>query len=593
MSTQPEQTLTITTRALARDKAVSVRFGSNSSAASGHEFAADPIPPQGDVAALQTLRGALDHQALMHRLHDYKLHRKARPSSIQAARILDALEEMRVDLLGGLHMHGLRHNIHHWYEAKQSQPPEGEDEQAAFLANALAATLHHQHTHIPPHPTIKPAVDHWQRMIDTHAAAEFSALMQAIDQQHQFAKQALTLMDKLQLLETFASESELTHQPLEDEADARNMDAAGEEPDSQVDDGHEPSSAVAEQTDTRPEDARKHGATPEMDHELEGEVSAQAGHNHATEAVGVPQYKVYTHQYDEVVAAQSLATTEELQALNKQLGQKLLPLQAAAARMANRLQRLLLAKQRREWLLDQEEGLLDSKRLTRLVTSPTDANYFKREKDSDFRDTVVTLLIDNSGSMRGRPISIAALSASILGKALERSGVKVEVLGFTTRDWKGGQAAKEWAEAHKPPKPGRLNDLRHIIYKSADQPWRKAQHSLGLMLKEGILKENIDGEAVLWAVDRLQKRPEERRILMVISDGAPVDDSTLSSNHGSYLDKHLHETIDYIENHTPIELLAIGIGHDVTRYYSRAITISEVETLPQVMGGELMELFGG
>ena len=302
-------------------------------------------------------------------------------------------------------------------------------------------------------------------------------------------------------------------------------------------------------------------------------------------------YQAYTLKNDEIVAPEDLCDEDELARLRGFLDQQLVSLQGAVTKLANRLQRRLMAQQSRSWDFDQEEGLLDAARLARIVIDPTRSLSYKIERDMEFRDTVVTLLIDNSGSMRGRPISIAAISADIMARTLERCGVKTEILGFTTRAWKGGQAREEWLAAGRPPMPGRLNDLRHIVYKKADDPWRRARKNLGLMMREGLLKENIDGEALLWAHARLIARPEERRILMVISDGAPVDDSTLSVNSGTYLERHLRQVIDWIENRSPVQLVAIGIGHDVTRYYRRAVTIMDAEQLGGTMVEQLAGLF--
>jgi cobaltochelatase CobT len=302
-------------------------------------------------------------------------------------------------------------------------------------------------------------------------------------------------------------------------------------------------------------------------------------------------YRMFTTQYDEIVEAGELCDEEELGRLRSYLDQQLVHLQSAVTKLANRLQRRLMAQQSRSWDFDQEEGLLDAARLARVIVNPAHSLSYKVERDTEFRDTVVTLLIDNSGSMRGRPISIAAISADILARTLERCGVKVEILGFTTRAWKGGQSRERWLSEGRPPGPGRLNDLRHIIYKKADDPWRRARRNLGLMMREGLLKENIDGEALLWAHGRLIARPEERKILMVISDGAPVDDSTLSVNSGTYLERHLRQVIGWIEERSPVELNAIGIGHDVTRYYSRAVTIMDAEQLGGTMVGQLADLF--
>jgi cobaltochelatase CobT len=302
-------------------------------------------------------------------------------------------------------------------------------------------------------------------------------------------------------------------------------------------------------------------------------------------------YKVYTNKFDETIAAEDLCDAEELARLRAYLDKQLSSLQGVVARLANRLQRRLMAQQNRSWDFDLEEGMLDAARLSRVVTDPLHPLSFKIEQDTNFRDTVVTLLLDNSGSMRGRPITVAATCADILARTLERCGVKVEILGFTTRAWKGGQARETWLADNKPANPGRLNDLRHIIYKSADMPWRRARRNLGLMMREGLLKENIDGEALIWAHNRLLARPEQRRILMVISDGAPVDDSTLSVNSGNYLERHLRQVITDIENRSPVELIAIGIGHDVTRYYRRAVTIIDAEELGGAMTEKLAELF--
>jgi len=302
-------------------------------------------------------------------------------------------------------------------------------------------------------------------------------------------------------------------------------------------------------------------------------------------------YRIFTTAYDEEVPAGALCDEEELGRLRSYLDQQLVHLQSAVTKLANRLQRRLMAQQSRSWEFDQEEGLLDAARLARVIVNPAHSLSYKVETDTEFRDTVVTLLLDNSGSMRGRPISIAAISADILARTLERCGVKVEILGFTTRAWKGGQSREKWLADSRPPNPGRLNDLRHIVYKEADEPWRRARKNLGLMMREGLLKENIDGEALLWAHQRLIGRVEERKILMVISDGAPVDDSTLSVNSGTYLERHLRQVIAWIEARSPVELIAIGIGHDVTRYYQRAVTIMDAEQLGGTMVEQLAGLF--
>jgi cobaltochelatase CobT len=334
------------------------------------------------------------------------------------------------------------------------------------------------------------------------------------------------------------------------------------------------------------------GESPEESDDGESDEAAEA---RRPPAGGADQrgtdYKAFNPRFDEIVAAEDLCEPEELERLRSYLDKQLNNLSSVVARLANRLQRRLMAQQNRAWEFDLEEGMLDPARLVRVVIDPQQPLSFKREKDTDFRDTVVTLLMDNSGSMRGRPITVAATCADILARTLERCGVKVEILGFTTRAWKGGQSRENWLQAGKPANPGRLNDLRHIIYKSADAPWRRARKNLGLMMREGLLKENIDGEALDWAHKRLLGRSEQRRILMMISDGAPVDDSTLSVNPGNYLERHLRAVIEEIETRSPVELIAIGIGHDVTRYYRRAVTIVDAEELGGAMTEKLAELF--
>ncbi len=592
--TDRQQVLTATTRALANDKRILLSFGNNQKRNAGYLFTAPALTSElSGSESTSALRGELDHQALMHRYHSPTTHNAYKPTQTQAAKLFDALEEARVDAFGSHHMHGVQQNISTWRKqsAQLDLSQSASSQQDDILANVLSALALQHFTDTPPPENLRDAASRWELLIEEKAKVPFSALAGLLAHQEAYAKQSITLLKELGLLEEFAGDHSLTRDKMEappEASDDEKKDTGDKEEDNQ-DFSTDGMSATSEQADDAPPQSRSGAMQPILS---EFEINAPIP-NHFEHNRTVPHqaYKIFTKRHDEVVHPKSLATADELRALNLQLTQKLIPLQAAATRMAHKLQQLLLARQNREWLSDQEEGMLDAKRLTRVVTAPSDRLYFKQEKKSDFKDTVVTLLIDNSGSMRGRPITIAALSASILGKTLERCGVKVEVLGFTTRDWKGGQAAREWQASGKPPNPGRLNDLRHIIYKSADQPWVKTQSAIALMLKEGLLKENIDGEAILWAADRLNRRPEERRILMVISDGAPVDDSTLSANHGSYLDQHLREVIAQIENQSGIELLAIGIGHDVTRYYKRAITISDVEKLPEVMGKELLELF--
>ena len=375
-------------------------------------------------------------------------------------------------------------------------------------------------------------------------------------------------------------------------ADAESEDAEGRERAELASDAEADQDFTTDETD----DQRDDGAADRLDRESdmpEGLRRPEPWRPNQSvlenpEAFG---YKVFTRAYDEIVGAEELCDADELERLRAFLDKQLQALHGAVARLANRLQRRLLAQQNRGWDFDLDEGMIDAARLARVIVDPMHPLTFKQERETEFRDTVVTLLLDNSGSMRGRPIMVAACSADILARTLERCGVKVEILGFTTRAWKGGHAREQWLNAGKPAFPGRLNDLRHIVYKSADAPWRRSRRNLGLMMREGLLKENIDGEALAWAHNRLLARPEQRRILMMISDGAPVDDSTLSVNSGSYLERHLRQVIEEIETRSPVELVAIGIGHDVTRYYRRAVTVTDAEELAGVMTDKLAELF--
>jgi cobaltochelatase CobT len=444
----------------------------------------------------------------------------------------------------------------------------------------------------PPPDGSKAAVDRRRALIEQKAGADLDRLAALIDDQHAFAKLAKTILTELDM----NSASELDESPEESGEDQEQDETPqeqdpGEESESpQQDPSRSEQSEQSQGDETVEMDSSEEPAGDEQESdEGDGPKAArpQVQDNGAIE----PAYKAFTTAHDQIVDADELCDPEELTRLRAYLDQQLETLSSIVARLANRLQRRLLAQQSRAWTFDLEEGMLDAARLTRVIVDPTAPLSFKQEEETDFRDTVVTLLIDNSGSMRGRPIMVAAVCADILARTLERCGVKTEILGFTTQAWKGGKSREDWLAAGKPAAPGRLNDLRHIVYKAADAPWRRARKNLGLMMREGLLKENIDGEALLWAHQRIAMRPEERRILMVISDGAPVDDSTLSVNSGHYLERHLRAVISEIETRSPVELLAIGIGHDVTRYYRRAVTIVDVEQLGGVLVEQLAALF--
>jgi cobaltochelatase CobT len=435
--------------------------------------------------------------------------------------------------------------------------------------------------------------------IEEKGGADLDALGLALDDQRAFAALATKLLQDLELVEGELDPEETPEQGEENEGTDQDEGEEGESDDDQDGAGAEGQAEMRVEQGEQGEDQAE-GDYGEEDASEGDEGMAQEGeegmaparpNRPMSELPQLSDYRIFTARFDEVVEATELCDEEELGRLRSYLDQQLVHLQSAVTKLANRLQRRLMAQQSRSWDFDQEEGMLDAARLARVVVNPTHSLSYKSERETEFRDTVVTLLIDNSGSMRGRPISIAAISADILARTLERCGVKTEVLGFTTRAWKGGQSREKWLTEGRPPQPGRLNDLRHIVYKKADEPWRRARKNLGLMMREGLLKENIDGEALLWAHTRLISRPEERRILMVISDGAPVDDSTLSVNSGTYLERHLRHVIGWIESRSPVELIAIGIGHDVTRYYERAVTIMDAEQLGGTMVEQLAALF--
>jgi len=542
-----------------------------------------PEPPSKLTADDRGLvRGAADTAALRLRYHKHSIHVARTPNQSEAQDAFNALEQARYEALGSRDMKGIAQNLSSVMDA---QAREGE----TVLAQALRLLAWEKFTGEKLPPDAMRAVSMRRPFIEQHAAKHWDKLNQLLGDQKAYAVEALRLIANLDN----NGQGDDQNDESEEKSTAPAIENQEEEqaPESQekqgVSDEGEPDQEDAEGEkigeDAPPADSLgDEGDTPV---ENDGESTEDEVHTSPT------TYRAFTAQFDEITAASDLCHSDELARLRLMLDRQVSSMQSLVVRLANRLQRRLMAQQARHWEFDLEEGLLDAARLARVIVSPTHALSYKREKPMDFRDTIVTVLLDNSGSMRGRPITLAAMSADILARTLERCGVKVEILGFTTRAWKGGQSRDLWIKSGKPALPGRLNDLRHIIYKSADQPWRHARKNLGLMLREGLLKENIDGEALLWAHNRLKLRPEQRKILMVISDGAPVDDSTLSVNPGNYLEQHLRSVISWIQDHTDIELAAIGIGHDVTRYYRRAVTIADTEQLAPVMTEQLAELF--
>jgi cobaltochelatase CobT len=591
--------LTGTARAIAHEPEVELAFTADAPTQAGKNFRV-PMPgrllPPDQVAEA---RGFADSMALKLRHHDAGLHGSKRPADPLASAVFDAVENARVEALGARSMAGVRANLNHALELKLRSDPIARATAAdeVPLSTAVGLLVRERLTGDAPPESALPGLSMVRDWIEDKAGADLDALGLALDDQSAFAALAQKLLADLEL-----TQAETEFDPTEAEDDSDDEDEGeGDNQQDESDDGAGDAEmqARAEQSDGDGEEGEDQQMEAESDMEGEGEPGDEGEEGMMPVRPNRPlsdmppqfDYKAWSLAFDEEIAATDLCDEDELTRLRAYLDQQLVHLQGAVTKLANRLQRRLMAQQNRSWDFDQEEGILDAARLARIVVSPGTSLSYKVEQETDFRDTVVTLLIDNSGSMRGRPISIAAISADIMARTLERCGVKTEILGFTTRAWKGGQARENWLAAGRPGHPGRLNDLRHIIYKKADEPWRRARKSLGLMMREGLLKENIDGEALLWAHNRLIGRPEERKILMVISDGAPVDDSTLSVNHGAYLERHLRQVIGWIEGRSPVELCAIGIGHDVTRYYQKAVTIMDAEQLGGTMVEQLAGLF--
>ncbi|TAK47470.1 MAG: cobaltochelatase subunit CobT [Xanthobacteraceae bacterium] len=558
-----------------------------------------PEPPRKMTARdAAIVRGHADSMALRLACHDAAMHRRLLPGNPDARGIFEVLEQTRVEAIGARRMAGVAKNLgamldDHFHRAKYDEITERAD---APLAEALAMIVRERLTGLAAPAAARKVVELWRSTIEGKAGTRLDRLERVIGDQRGFADAIHDVLDAFDLGDSMRSEPE-QDEDAEETANA-DKDQSGEqltgESDSQDDMNLERAETSSEDL---PDAAEAAMAQPsEVFEDADAGEDGEPGepgrprHGQANEPRG-PEYHVFAPRFDETVHAEDLCDPEELERLRNYLDKQIAHLQGVVARLANRLQRRLMAQQNRGWEFDLEEGILDPARLSRIVIDPFHPLSFKHEKDATFRDTVVTLLLDNSGSMRGRPITVAATCADILARTLERCGVKSEILGFTTRAWKGGQSREAWLAAGKPAGPGRLNDLRHIIYKAADAPWRRARKNLGLMMREGLLKENIDGEALDWAYRRLLARPEQRKILMMISDGAPVDDSTLSVNPGNYLERHLRHIIEEIETRSPVELIAIGIGHDVTRYYSRAVTIVDAEELGGAMTEKLAELF--
>ena len=588
-----KRALSSTVKAIAEDKEIEVVFGGNSPS-SKDKIILPEINNIFDLDNLSSIRGTADNEALIHKYRNNNTYSEFLPNKEKNKKIYESLENSRIQILGSKYMRGVKSNLLSLYEkdCQEKNYSNVTSQSDLDIENALEIYLKKKNDASLVPKSASHALSYWSKWLDSKIGDSIDGLLKNINDQEQFAQLANKLILDLKLYDTNEnkdeSEDDNKGQQTE-ELDNPDVDETESQSSMSDDDMENTEEEVQSEESEMPVDENNE-EMQDLEDDGSENVKPQYKENKSIETI-LSEYMVYSNQFDEVITAQDLCEDEELNRLRKYLDQQLKSFQTIISRLANRLQRKLLAKQNRSWEFNIEEGLLDTSRLTRVITDPFYSLSFKKEKDTDFKDTVVSLLIDNSGSMRGRPITVAAMSADILARTLEKCGVKVEILGFTTKAWKGGKSRESWMQNNKPPSPGRLNDLRHIIYKAADEPWRRSKKNLGLMMREGLLKENIDGEALLWAHKRLQNRYEARKILMVISDGAPVDDSTLSVNSGNYLEKHLRGAINWIENKSDVQLLAVGIGHDVTRYYKKAVTIVDAEQLADVMTEQLVDLF--
>jgi cobaltochelatase CobT len=593
-----KRALTLATRSIAADSTVEVVFSSEPPGLNG-KTARLPEPSRiPSKAEIAVIRGHADAAALSVACHDPKLHERLAPPGGEARQVFEAIEQARVEAIGAQRLQGVAANLAARIEQRyeRSRFAEVAERSEAPLHDALGLLVREMLTGQIPPAKARAIVNLWRPWIEGRARSLLERMPEMLSDQEAFGRLTRDLLAALNLADQFDQQQNEDQQSSESESDPNAADTEDENAEGEQRADLSDARSERDANSERALDDREDGSTDRLDRDADASELPRRSEPwrpnlsvlENPEAFG---YKVFTRSYDETVNAEELCDPDELERLRSFLDKQLQALHGAVARLANRLQRRLLAQQNRGWDFDLDEGMIDAARLARVIVDPMHPLTYKQERDTEFRDTVVTLLLDNSGSMRGRPIMVAACCADILARTLERCGVKVEILGFTTRAWKGGHSREEWLNALKPPLPGRLNDLRHIIYKAADAPWRRSRRNLGLMMREGLLKENIDGEALTWTHNRLLARPEQRRILMMISDGAPVDDSTLSVNSGSYLERHLRQVIEEIETRSSVELLAIGIGHDVTRYYRRAVTVTDAEELAGVMTEKLAELF--
>ena len=536
------------------------------------------------------LRAETDSGALKKKFSNKEIFNKNLPNNPSCKSLYNIAEKIRYELLGGKMLKGVGKNLSENYNQKilSNRKEQLKNKEDVPVNEAFELYMLNKFFKLELNDVSTKMLNFWKKEFDESIDKHFDFLSKNLEDQNNYS---LKFSEILENMDVFASNNEENNEE-NDEQENEQDNKSENDNDGQSDDKEEENKQDDSQTSL---DAGFDLSDQQMEEQLEDSDSLKESAESVLQKTNIDNidqdYKVFTTEFDEIAKAEILEDIKETQKLRKNLDQQLVGFQDLITKLANKLQRQLLAKQNRAWEFDLEEGLLDSSKLTRIIMDPYNSLSFMKEKDLDFKDTIVTLLIDNSGSMRGRPITIAALCADILSRTLERCSVKVEVLGFTTKNWKGGKSREAWTKNDKPKNPGRLNDLRHIIYKGADTQWRQAKNNIGLMLKEGLLKENIDGEAISWAYNRIKKRKEERKILMVISDGAPVDDSTLSVNSGDFLEKHLKKMVKFIETKSDVEILAIGIGHDVSRYYNKAIKITDVHELGDVMVSQLSGLF--
>ena len=572
-------------KAISENFDLEIKFSNNLSSKENSLY----LPEVSSLKKLQdftNLRAFADSEALKIKYTDEKTYLENEPNGLVSKALYAIAEKIRYEKIGSDKLKGVKKNIVQCYENKfkDKKIEEIKTEADVTITEAFELYLRSHFFGIKQNHATKKMLSHWKDLFDKNLKQRLKELDNCIQNQHKFNQLIVKLIENLDFEDANSKEKE-------EKKDSTKEDSSKSEAKNDEKDLSQKEEKESNDSDLNVVENSLEASSEDKDSnkkEIEGDPSLIKKNQ---ENLLKEKYKVFTNEYDEITNAEKLENDDEIIRLRKNLDQQLTNLQSLVTKLANKLQRQLLAKQNRSWEFDLEEGMLDAAKLSRVIVDPFHSLSYKMEKEIDFKDTIVTLLIDNSGSMRGRPISVAAICADILSRTLERCSVKVEILGFTTKNWKGGKSREKWALKNKPANPGRLNDLRHIIYKSADQPWRQSKKNLGLMLKEGLLKENIDGEGLLWAFKRIAARKEERKILRVISDGAPVDDSTLSVNSGDYLEKHLQQTVKWIEENSDIEVLAIGIGHDVTRYYKKAVKIADVQELGDVMINQLAKLF--